>query len=85
MAQRRRYSVREKPLNPKSGEIPSSPRVVYLQERGWTPFLFDDEVKWIDPIRPYDVSFTETEAIDIQLRRDDVKDASRYGFYNKDR
>lgn len=85
MGTKRRYSVQEKPNLPQSGEIPISVGTVYLQDRGWTPFIFDGKVKWIDPLKPYDVSVTEPVAIDTQLRRDDAKDACRYSLIDTDR
>ena len=83
MPVRRRYSVKEKPILPQSGEIPLSPAALFLQEKGWTPFLFEGEVRWIDPIKPYDISYTEDDAADLQLRRDEVREGLQYSLINK--
>ena len=76
--QRRKYAVKEKPYIPQSGEFALTPTAAYLQDRGWVPFQFDGELKWIDPLKPFDISNTESEALDIQLRRDVAKEAGRY-------
>lgn len=78
MVPRKKYAIKEKSPIPKSGEYPMTAAAIYLQDRGWAPFKFDGEIKWIDPLKPYDISYSESEAVDLQLRRDDLKNSGRY-------
>lgn len=71
----RRNSRVAKPQAPpkpnfESGEFPVTQGVRFLQDRDWTPYVLDGQVKWIDPKKPYDQSMTETEAVALEIRRD---------------
>ena len=63
-----------KPQNPPapvpgSGEFPLTETVRYLQEKGWRPFKFEGTVRWIDPENQYDVSYSEEEALRMDITR----------------
>ncbi len=78
-----RRRIKVKPDLP-SGEYDLSPAGTYLKDRGWIVFKFEGELRWLDPIKPHDVSYSEGQAIDLQLRRDEIKDAGRYHYSKKE-
>ncbi len=61
-----------KPIVPKpaSGNFPVTTASYYLESKGWIPFIFKNQVKWIDPIKNHDISLSEIEAVRVQLSRD---------------
>jgi hypothetical protein len=53
-----------------SGEFSISSNTKYLEEKGWTRFPFEGQMRWIDPIKSWEQSVTEQQALLIQIARE---------------
>lgn len=54
---------------PGSGTFKSTNVRKFLFEQGWECYFVDGKLRWVDPWRPYELSFSEEEALSLAMKR----------------